>query len=357
MGFLLIQKNQGEKEMTRLLFGPKALLQTVMAKARKELGRLPDAHLNRRAITVLAVAPELWLLLSSSSSWAPPPVFSRSNGNGAGNGTVEEMADVGEELMSPENANHGSGRVAPRLSALCNAVTNCSVIYSAPVCARMLQHSNSVNELLLRWKPELRRAIASPAARHSPPRLLSKKPLIAALLPRHGVPPLAPPVALSATRAAVHRRGQLIPRARPRLRVCAPFNSLGRVVFREPHPPPRARRSSAIGRVSREHVAPAPRAPHLRQVCAANTRHRTPSLASSPEARRRFPLPVASPSHRAASSPVCTGAALQSCPSFAMLMTRGPWSHCLALSALMWLVNIVKTAATSTLHRKTGFRV
>ena len=40
MGFLLIQ-DHGEKEMIRLVFGPEALLQTVMAKARKDLGLLP----------------------------------------------------------------------------------------------------------------------------------------------------------------------------------------------------------------------------------------------------------------------------------------------------------------------------
>ena len=40
MGFLLIQ-DHGEKEMIRLAFGPEALLHTVMAKARKDLGLLP----------------------------------------------------------------------------------------------------------------------------------------------------------------------------------------------------------------------------------------------------------------------------------------------------------------------------
>jgi len=54
MGFLLIQ-DHGEKEMIRLVFGPEALLQTVMAKARKDLGLLPA--------TPTSAAPLLTLLL------------------------------------------------------------------------------------------------------------------------------------------------------------------------------------------------------------------------------------------------------------------------------------------------------
>ena len=40
LGFLLIQDHD-EKEMIRLAFGPDALLHTIMAKARKDLGLLP----------------------------------------------------------------------------------------------------------------------------------------------------------------------------------------------------------------------------------------------------------------------------------------------------------------------------
>ncbi|KAL6896627.1 hypothetical protein ACP4OV_007199 [Aristida adscensionis] len=121
MGFLLIQ-DHGEKEMIRLAFGPEALLHTVMAKARKELGLLPASGpgtptsvaaaaaashspflLSRQSSGRCGTAPSP-LSVSSPSSWAPPPVFSRSNGNGVGNGAAE-MAGVGEELMSPANGN------------------------------------------------------------------------------------------------------------------------------------------------------------------------------------------------------------------------------------------------------------
>ncbi|KAG2639106.1 zinc finger CCCH domain-containing protein 53-like isoform X2 [Panicum virgatum] len=117
MGFLLIQ-DHGEKEMIRLAFGPEALLQTVMAKARKDLGLLPAtptsaaaaAHspflLSRqnsgRCGAAAGTAPSP-LSVSSPSSWAPPPVFSRSNS--VSNGAAEEMAGVGEELTSPANGN------------------------------------------------------------------------------------------------------------------------------------------------------------------------------------------------------------------------------------------------------------
>lgn len=43
MGYLLIQ-DHGEKEMIRLAFGPEALLHSVMAKARTELGLLGHHH-------------------------------------------------------------------------------------------------------------------------------------------------------------------------------------------------------------------------------------------------------------------------------------------------------------------------
>ncbi|KAG8099075.1 hypothetical protein GUJ93_ZPchr0013g37848 [Zizania palustris] len=125
MGFLLIQ-DHGEKEMIRLAFGPEALLQTVMAKARKELGLLPAsvpgtptsvtaaaaaAHspfmLSRQNSGRCGTAPSP-LSVSSPSSWAPPPVFSRNNS--VSNGAAEEMVGLGEELISPSN---GGGPPSP----------------------------------------------------------------------------------------------------------------------------------------------------------------------------------------------------------------------------------------------------
>uniref|UniRef100_A0ACD5YBC1 Uncharacterized protein n=1 Tax=Avena sativa TaxID=4498 RepID=A0ACD5YBC1_AVESA len=125
MGLLLIQ-DHGEKEMIRLAFGPEALLHAVMAKARKDLGippgsgpgtptsAAPGGHspfmLSRqnsgRGGGGTAPSP---LSVSSPSSWAPPPVFSRSNS--VSNGAAEEMVGVGEELMSP--ANGGGGPPSP----------------------------------------------------------------------------------------------------------------------------------------------------------------------------------------------------------------------------------------------------
>uniref|UniRef100_A0A0D9X304 C3H1-type domain-containing protein n=1 Tax=Leersia perrieri TaxID=77586 RepID=A0A0D9X304_9ORYZ len=124
MGFLLIQ-DHGEKEMIRLAFGPEALLHTVMAKARKELA----LHLPATPTSVVAASSSPFmaaalsrqnsgrcgggtapspLSVSSPSSWAPPPVFSR-NGNGVGG---EEIVGLGgDELISP--ANGGGGPPSP----------------------------------------------------------------------------------------------------------------------------------------------------------------------------------------------------------------------------------------------------
>ncbi|CAD6216654.1 unnamed protein product [Miscanthus lutarioriparius] len=106
MGFLLLQ-DHGEKEMIRLAFGPEALLHTVMAKARKDLGLLPapgSGPGTPTSVTCAAAAHSPFhlsrqnsgrcggggagtapspLSVSSPSSWAPPPVFSRSNSDGA----------------------------------------------------------------------------------------------------------------------------------------------------------------------------------------------------------------------------------------------------------------------------------
>ncbi|XP_062189370.1 zinc finger CCCH domain-containing protein 53-like isoform X2 [Phragmites australis] len=126
MGFLLIQ-DHGDKEMIRLAFGPVALLHTVMAKARKELGLLPAsrpgtptsvaaaAHspflLSRQNSGRFGTAPSP-LSVSSPSSWAPPPVFLRSNS--VSNGAAEDMVGVGEELLSPAN---GNGPLSPFFGA------------------------------------------------------------------------------------------------------------------------------------------------------------------------------------------------------------------------------------------------
>jgi hypothetical protein len=126
MGFLLIQ-DHGEKEMIRLAFGPEALLHTVMAKARKDLGLLPAPGSGPGTPTSAAAAHSPFLLsrqnsgrcggggagtapsplsVSSPSSWAPPPVFSRSNsvvsnGAAADEALAAAAAGVGDDLMSP----------------------------------------------------------------------------------------------------------------------------------------------------------------------------------------------------------------------------------------------------------------
>jgi hypothetical protein len=103
MCFLLIQ-DRGEKEMIRLAFGPEALLHAVMAKARNDLALLPASG---PPTPTSAAEHSLFML---SSSWAPPPVFSRSSNT---NGAAEEMAGslgVGD-LMSP--AANGNGSPSP----------------------------------------------------------------------------------------------------------------------------------------------------------------------------------------------------------------------------------------------------
>ncbi|CAN6206497.1 unnamed protein product [Urochloa humidicola] len=127
MGLLLIQ-DHGDKEMIRLAFGPEALLHTVMAKARKDLGLLPPSGPGTPTSVAAAHSPFLLsrqnsgraggtapspLSVSSPSSWAPPPVFSRSNSSAA-NGAAEEMAGVGEDLiMSPAAAAAANGNNGP----------------------------------------------------------------------------------------------------------------------------------------------------------------------------------------------------------------------------------------------------
>ncbi|KAJ4753791.1 CCCH-type zinc fingerfamily protein with RNA-binding domain-containing protein [Rhynchospora pubera] len=128
MGLLLIQ-DHGEKEMIRLAFGPETLLQSVIAKARKELGLVPSSnpgtptsvstapspfHLSRQNSASRLPSP---LSVSSPSSWAPPPVFSRSNScNGTiSNGLVDEL-QASDELISP-GCNGTGGPTSPFFGA------------------------------------------------------------------------------------------------------------------------------------------------------------------------------------------------------------------------------------------------
>ncbi|KAL6902013.1 hypothetical protein ACP4OV_004889 [Aristida adscensionis] len=118
MGLLLIQ-DHGEKEMIRLAFGPESLLHAVMAKARKDLGLLLPAsptsvaaaghspflqQLSRQSSGRAGAGAPSPLSVSSPSSWAQAPVFSRSNSaSNGGGGVAEDAAGAGEELLSPSN--------------------------------------------------------------------------------------------------------------------------------------------------------------------------------------------------------------------------------------------------------------
>ncbi|XP_038980370.1 zinc finger CCCH domain-containing protein 53-like isoform X2 [Phoenix dactylifera] len=120
MGLLLIQ-DHGEKEMIRLAFGPEALVHSVVLKARKDLGLVPPSTpatpsaavaspspflLPRQNSTRLGLAPPPPLSVSSPSSWAPPPVFSRTNSNGSAlNGSADDVLvqNPADELISPCN--------------------------------------------------------------------------------------------------------------------------------------------------------------------------------------------------------------------------------------------------------------
>ncbi|CAL4930798.1 unnamed protein product [Urochloa decumbens] len=126
MGLLLIQ-DHGDKEMIRLAFGPESLLHAVMARARKDLGLLlpassptsghsaPFLQLPRQNSGRGGGAPSP-LSVSSPSSWAQAPAFSRSNST-SNNGAADEAVAAGEELPSPVNggaapffpSSHGGG--------------------------------------------------------------------------------------------------------------------------------------------------------------------------------------------------------------------------------------------------------
>ncbi|CAL9145770.1 unnamed protein product [Musa hybrid cultivar] len=114
MGLLLIQ-DHGE-ELIRLAFGPDALLQSVVLKARKELGLLPPATSPSAAASAAPYASLLGrqgfsarffgggagpLSESSSTSWAPPSVFSRTNSNAGGAGDELQSSDELENASNP----------------------------------------------------------------------------------------------------------------------------------------------------------------------------------------------------------------------------------------------------------------
>ncbi|KAG0488761.1 hypothetical protein HPP92_007572 [Vanilla planifolia] len=103
MGLLLIQEH-GEKEMIRLAFGPEALLQTVIIKARKELGLLPSSSPatpsgGSSAAGVFSRQNSARFHTSSPFSWSlacSPRSFS-------GNGTVVDELPPAEELSLPHS--------------------------------------------------------------------------------------------------------------------------------------------------------------------------------------------------------------------------------------------------------------
>ncbi|CAL9098269.1 unnamed protein product, partial [Musa textilis] len=120
MGLLLLQEH-GENEMIRLAFGPETLLQSVVLKAKKELGLAPPSSapctppvaggaaspflLRQKSASRLLSGglPPPPLIVSSPSSWAPPSVFSGSNSSGGGNGLNMPLDELlnSDELISP----------------------------------------------------------------------------------------------------------------------------------------------------------------------------------------------------------------------------------------------------------------
>ncbi|XP_038980790.1 zinc finger CCCH domain-containing protein 53-like isoform X2 [Phoenix dactylifera] len=111
MGLLLIQ-DHGEKEMIRLAFGPETLVHSVVLKARNELGLVPAS--SSTAAGGGPTSPFLLgrqnsssrllggLAVSSPTSWAPPPVFSRSSSVNNVNGVSDDIQSP-DELVSPSN--------------------------------------------------------------------------------------------------------------------------------------------------------------------------------------------------------------------------------------------------------------
>ncbi|XP_038988280.1 zinc finger CCCH domain-containing protein 53-like isoform X1 [Phoenix dactylifera] len=110
MGLLLIQ-DHSEKEMIRLAFGPEVLVHSVVLKAHKELGLVPATP----SAAATGGPPSSFLLgrqnssprhlgglaVSSTTSWAPPPVFPSSRD--VNNVTPGDDIQGSAELVSPSN--------------------------------------------------------------------------------------------------------------------------------------------------------------------------------------------------------------------------------------------------------------
>ncbi|XP_010922864.1 zinc finger CCCH domain-containing protein 53 isoform X2 [Elaeis guineensis] len=114
MGLLLIQ-DHGEKEMIRLAFGPETLVHSIVLKARNELGLVPVSSPASPSATAGGGPTSPFLLgrqnssrllggltVSSPTSWAPPPVFSRSSSVSNVNGVGDDIQSP-DELVSPSN--------------------------------------------------------------------------------------------------------------------------------------------------------------------------------------------------------------------------------------------------------------
>ncbi|XP_042469739.1 zinc finger CCCH domain-containing protein 53-like [Zingiber officinale] len=110
MGLILLQEH-GEQEMIRLAFAPETLLQSVVLKTLKELGLAPPSipgtpSGDASPLLLRQNSASRLLAASSPSSWAPPPIFSRSNsGMGGGDGLSPSLDEhqSSDELVSPNN--------------------------------------------------------------------------------------------------------------------------------------------------------------------------------------------------------------------------------------------------------------
>ncbi|KAG6535881.1 hypothetical protein ZIOFF_000911 [Zingiber officinale] len=109
MGLILLQEH-GEQEMIRLAFAPETLLQSVVLKTLKELGLAPPSipgtpSGDASPLLLRQNSTSRLLAASSPSSWAPPPVFSRSNSGMGGDGLSPSLDEhqSSDELVSPNN--------------------------------------------------------------------------------------------------------------------------------------------------------------------------------------------------------------------------------------------------------------
>ncbi|XP_074577223.1 zinc finger CCCH domain-containing protein 53-like isoform X2 [Curcuma longa] len=109
MGLLLLQEH-GEQEMIRLAFAPETLLQSVVLKTLKELGLAPPSipgtpSGDASPLLLRQNSASRLFAACSPSSWAPPPVFSRTNSGAGGNGLSPSLDEhqSSDELVSPNN--------------------------------------------------------------------------------------------------------------------------------------------------------------------------------------------------------------------------------------------------------------